>query len=103
MMNLGQVMLQQGKVDHALKFTEDALEMLGKSSTSVRQQNVMKIQQQKASLLLTKGKCFESQGHLQESLLCYEEALKQYTTSNTAAKALIGSNFQQKVILAQEI
>lgn len=53
--------------------------------------------------MLTKGKCFEKQGHLQESLLCYEDALKQYTISNTAAKSLIGSNFQQKVILAQEI
>jgi tetratricopeptide (TPR) repeat protein len=71
MMNLGEVLLATGRQEQALKYCEEALGIVHSHPSA-------KFQQQRATILLTKGKCLERQGHLNESLLCFESALKSY-------------------------
>lgn len=81
-MNLGEVLLATGKQEQALKYCDEALGIVHQNPSG-------KYMQQRASILLTKGKCLEKQGHLNESLLCFESALKSYEDQTNGKQPLI--------------
>lgn len=72
-MNMGEVLLAQGKTDHSLKYCEDALNLC----TS----NDKNLAQHKATVLLTKARCMEKQGNLDIAMDCLEEALSKASSS----------------------
>lgn len=75
MMNMGEVLLAQGKPEHSLKYCEDALALC--------HSNDKNLAHHKATVLLTKARCLERQGQLEQAMDCFEEALGKASSSAT--------------------
>jgi tetratricopeptide (TPR) repeat protein len=72
-MNMGEVLLAQGKPEHSLKYCDDALTLCTNNDKNLAQH--------KATVLLTKSRCLERQGQLENAMDCLEEALSKASNS----------------------
>jgi tetratricopeptide (TPR) repeat protein len=113
-MNMGEVLLAQGKPEHSLKYCDDALGLC--------LNNDKNLAQHKATVLLTKSRCLERQGQLDNAMECLEEALSKASVNSNVpmnnqmvvgastgnvVKGIIGGQNQMiqstKQVLIQEI
>ncbi len=81
--SMAEVLMQMGRNEQAVKCCNEALAV-----------GIVK-EGQKAGILVTKGRCLERQGMLEESLGCFEEAMKIQNKNG-----MIGN---QRIHIVQEI